>query len=390
MIRMHPGTDPRSRPRPRPVPVGPRTGPLPVAGPVRPRLPALGLALARRRLSGERGGGRGRGPGGARGRPRPRGCARRRPGGPAAAGAHRPGQHPRGPAGTAPAAPGRAYPGPRPARRGSPRPRVRGPWLVTRLREQATWRELGHALLFALLLWPLDALVLALALAAPLHLAATPLLDGHVRRRRESQGPRQRWTVTTWPAASRVAVLGLLLLALGGYALGLAAGARAELARVLVAAPREGDPEPGSSNSPAPGCGWWTPSRPSGAGSNATCTTAPSSAWSPDDGPRPGRLDAPPGPAGRPARQGARRGGPRPGGTARTHRRHPPRSSPTPTACAACTSAYTARPLRRSPIDVALELPGRLPGGQARRLLRDPRGPCQHVGQAQRLPPARR
>ncbi|MEV7740169.1 sensor domain-containing protein, partial [Streptomyces sp. NPDC088921] len=31
-------------------------------------------------------------------------------------------------------------------------------WLITRLREQATWRELGYALLFAGLLWPVDAL----------------------------------------------------------------------------------------------------------------------------------------------------------------------------------------------------------------------------------------
>lgn len=38
------------------------------------------------------------------------------------------------------------------------------PWLITRLRERATWRELGHALLFALVLWPLDALAVALAL----------------------------------------------------------------------------------------------------------------------------------------------------------------------------------------------------------------------------------
>ncbi|MEU1045089.1 sensor domain-containing protein [Streptomyces sp. NPDC005897] len=116
------------------------------------------------------------------------------------------------------------------------------PWLVTRLRERATWRELGHALLFALLLWPLDALVVALALAAPLHLAATPLLMATSGGGEEAKVLKQ-WTVTTWPAASGVAVLGLLLLALGGYALGLAAGARAELARVLVAAPREGGPE---------------------------------------------------------------------------------------------------------------------------------------------------
>lgn len=116
------------------------------------------------------------------------------------------------------------------------------PWLTTRLREPATWRELGHALLFALVLWPLDALVVAFALAAPLHLAVTPLLMATAGGGDEAKVLKQ-WTVTTWPAASGIAVLGLLLLALGGYALGLAAGARAELTRVLVGAPREDDQE---------------------------------------------------------------------------------------------------------------------------------------------------
>ncbi|MFE2459710.1 sensor histidine kinase [Streptomyces sp. NPDC059402] len=116
------------------------------------------------------------------------------------------------------------------------------PWLTTRLRERATWRELGHALLFALVLWPLDALVVAFALAVPLHLAGTPLLMATAGGGEEAKVLKQ-WTVTTWPAASGVAVLGLLLLALGGYALGLAAGARAELTRVLVGAPREDDQE---------------------------------------------------------------------------------------------------------------------------------------------------
>ncbi|MEV8122760.1 sensor domain-containing protein [Streptomyces sp. NPDC085944] len=114
------------------------------------------------------------------------------------------------------------------------------PWLTTRLRERATWRELGHALLFALVLWPLDALVVAFALAVPLHLAGTPLLMATAGGGEEAKVLKQ-WTVTTWPAASGVAALGLLLLALGGYALGLAAGARAELTRVLVGAPREDD-----------------------------------------------------------------------------------------------------------------------------------------------------
>ncbi|WP_399887533.1 sensor histidine kinase [Streptomyces sp. BBFR51] len=120
-------------------------------------------------------------------------------------------------------------------------PPATGPWawLTTRLRERATWRELGHALLFALVLWPLDALVVVFALAVPLHLAATPLLMATAGGGEEAKVLKQ-WTVTTWPAALGVAVLGLLLLALGAYALGLAAGARAELTRVLLGAPHEG------------------------------------------------------------------------------------------------------------------------------------------------------
>ncbi|MFJ4269806.1 sensor domain-containing protein [Streptomyces coelicoflavus] len=116
------------------------------------------------------------------------------------------------------------------------------PWLSTRLVERATWRELGHALLFAVLLWPLDALAVAFALAAPLFVTATPLLMATAGGGEEAKVLKQ-WTVTTWPAAFGVGALGLLLLALGAYALGLAAGARAELARALVGAPREGGPE---------------------------------------------------------------------------------------------------------------------------------------------------
>ncbi|MFI8949165.1 sensor histidine kinase [Streptomyces sp. NPDC053750] len=114
------------------------------------------------------------------------------------------------------------------------------PWLTTRLRERATWRELGFALLFALLLWPVDALVVATALALPLATVATPLLMATVGDGEEAKVVKL-WTVTTWPTAFGAAVLGLLLLALGAYALGLTAGARAALTRVLLGTPREAD-----------------------------------------------------------------------------------------------------------------------------------------------------
>lgn len=42
------------------------------------------------------------------------------------------------------------------------------------------------------------------------------------------------WTVTTWPEAFATAAGGLVLLALGGYLLGVLAGARAELTHVLL------------------------------------------------------------------------------------------------------------------------------------------------------------
>ncbi|MBQ0847201.1 sensor domain-containing protein [Streptomyces sp. BH-SS-21] len=107
-------------------------------------------------------------------------------------------------------------------------------WLTTRLRERATWRELGYALLFAVLLWPVDALAVTVALLLPLSVVATPLLLATVGGGEETK-VLKLWTVSTWPTACGVAVLGLLLMALCCYALGVAAGARAELTRVLIA-----------------------------------------------------------------------------------------------------------------------------------------------------------
>ncbi|MFI8218470.1 sensor histidine kinase [Streptomyces sp. NPDC085932] len=107
-------------------------------------------------------------------------------------------------------------------------------WLSTRLRERATWRELGHVLLFAGLLWPVDALVLAVGLLAPLSVLLTPVLLGVSGEAKVLK----LWLVTGWPAAGGWAVLGLILLVPGGYLLGVAAGARAGLTRLLVA-PRE-------------------------------------------------------------------------------------------------------------------------------------------------------
>ncbi|CAM5470029.1 histidine kinase [Streptomyces spiroverticillatus] len=106
-------------------------------------------------------------------------------------------------------------------------------WLTTRLREQETWRELGYALLFAGLLWPVDALALTVALLFPLAMVATPVMLATVGDGLEVK-VLKLWTVTGWPTAFGVAVLGLLLMALGTYVLGVAAGARAGLARLLI------------------------------------------------------------------------------------------------------------------------------------------------------------
>ncbi|WP_030320159.1 sensor histidine kinase [Streptomyces sp. NRRL B-3229] len=108
------------------------------------------------------------------------------------------------------------------------------PWLRTRLREQITWRELAYTVLLAALLWPLDALVVTVALLVPLSMAVTPLLMATIGDGHETKVLKQ-WTVTTWPTAFGVAVLGVLLLALGAYALGAAAVARAGLTRLLIA-----------------------------------------------------------------------------------------------------------------------------------------------------------
>ncbi|MER7894758.1 sensor domain-containing protein [Streptomyces sp. NPDC096046] len=104
-------------------------------------------------------------------------------------------------------------------------------WLSTRLRERATWRELGHALLFAGLLWPVDALAFTVLLLGPLSVVATPLLMAVLGEAKVLKV----WPVTTWPAAAGCAVLGVVLLALGACLLGVVAGARAGLVRLLIA-----------------------------------------------------------------------------------------------------------------------------------------------------------
>ncbi|MEU6230661.1 sensor domain-containing protein [Streptomyces sp. NPDC047042] len=107
-------------------------------------------------------------------------------------------------------------------------------WLAVRLGERATWRELGYTLLFAGLLWPVDALVVGVGLLFPVSVIATPVLMATVGDGQEAKVLKQ-WTVTDWPTAFGCSIGGLVLLALGVYVLGVVAGARAGLTRLLIA-----------------------------------------------------------------------------------------------------------------------------------------------------------
>ncbi|GDY76276.1 hypothetical protein SAV31267_057610 [Streptomyces avermitilis] len=81
--------------------------------------------------------------------------------------------------------------------------------------------------------------MVTVGLLFPVSMVATPLLMATIGGGDEAKVLKQ-WTVTTWPGAFGVAVLGLVLLVLCAYALGLAGGARAELTRLLIAS-READ-----------------------------------------------------------------------------------------------------------------------------------------------------
>ncbi|MFD7716209.1 sensor histidine kinase [Streptomyces sp. NPDC059814] len=111
-------------------------------------------------------------------------------------------------------------------------------WLRTRLQERATWRELGYALLFALVLWPLEALAVGTALtvcggliAAPVMLAASGGEEARVLK---------FWLVHSYPPAFAALLAGLVLLPLSAYPLGVLAAGRALLTRQLLSPPGAG------------------------------------------------------------------------------------------------------------------------------------------------------
>ncbi|MFD9407783.1 sensor histidine kinase [Streptomyces sp. NPDC059989] len=109
-------------------------------------------------------------------------------------------------------------------------------WARLRYREQATWRELGYAVLHGFLLWWVDLTVLAAFLGLPLLLLTTPLqlalaADHEVK-------VVKLWLVTAYPAAFACAAAGAVLLPALLYPLSAYAGARAALARAFLV-PRE-------------------------------------------------------------------------------------------------------------------------------------------------------
>lgn len=133
-------------------------------------------------------------------------------------------------------------------------PGLRG-WVSTRLKEQATWRELMFTLLSAVALWWLDLMVLGFSFGLPATTIAST--DGD-----------------TWPWT----VFGVLVLLSTPYTVTSWAG---------PVPPWPVPSSPRGTGSSARSCvrcappsrGFWTPSTPSGSVSSGTSTTEPSSTW---------------------------------------------------------------------------------------------------------------
>ncbi|WP_328770108.1 sensor histidine kinase [Streptomyces sp. NBC_00286] len=92
-------------------------------------------------------------------------------------------------------------------------------WVRTRLREPATWRELGFTAVSATALWWMDFLVLGFALVVPVLVIMSPLDDAGA-----------------WP----LVIVGLCLLAAAPYTITAWAGARAAVTRLMLA-PRDSE-----------------------------------------------------------------------------------------------------------------------------------------------------
>ncbi|GGW56189.1 hypothetical protein GCM10010381_46920 [Streptomyces xantholiticus] len=84
----------------------------------------------------------------------------------------------------------------------------------------------------------MDLLAAVLAVGVPVALISTPVLMATVGGGEEVR-VLKTWLATSWPEAFGAAAAGVPLLAVGGYVLGVMAWGRAELTRMLVAPPEE-------------------------------------------------------------------------------------------------------------------------------------------------------
>ncbi|MFI8437124.1 sensor histidine kinase [Streptomyces sp. NPDC079020] len=111
-------------------------------------------------------------------------------------------------------------------------------WLRTRLQERATWREMGYALLFACLLWPLEGLAVGTVLTVCGSLIATPVMMAAGGD--EEARVLKLWLADSYPEAFAALLAGVLLLPLLAYPLGVLAAGRAVLTRQLLSIPEPG------------------------------------------------------------------------------------------------------------------------------------------------------
>jgi signal transduction histidine kinase len=106
-----------------------------------------------------------------------------------------------------------------------------GGWLATRLREPATWKELGYLIVLAFVLWPADLILVSMSLTAVVLLLGAPLLLELRPGQAYDLGP---WEITDPDVAWVLVPVGLVFAALTAYVLALVAGAQAALARYLL------------------------------------------------------------------------------------------------------------------------------------------------------------
>ena len=137
-----------------------------------------------------------------------------------------------------------------------------------------SWPELGYAFLLAVVLWPLDFLLLVFLVTVPVVMVLAPALA------ETDDMAVLGWHIDPGPEAWLAVLVGLALAVVAAYAVTLAAVAQAAWPGCCSSRARRSWPRRWPTCA-GRGWTWSTPSRPSAAGSSATCTTASSSGWSP-------------------------------------------------------------------------------------------------------------